>query len=44
MLNSNLELLRHIKDEVDFILTHVEAKSQDDMMEDAVLCRAIFAV
>ena len=41
MLNSNLELLRHIKDEVDFVLTHTEGKSQDEVMDDAVLCRAI---
>ena len=41
MLNSNLELLRHIKDEVDFVLTHTEGKLQDEVMDDAVLCRAI---
>ena len=41
MLNSNLELLRHIKDEVDFVLTHTEGKSQDEVMDDAILCRAI---
>lgn len=41
MLNSNLELLRHIKDEVDFVLSYTAGKSQEEVMDDEVLCRAI---
>ena len=41
MLNSNLDLLRHIKDEVDFVLSYTEGKSQEQVMHDEVLCRAI---
>ena len=41
MLLSNLELLHHIKDEVDFVLVHTDGKSQEEMMEDEVLCRAV---
>jgi uncharacterized protein with HEPN domain len=41
MLNSNLELLRHIKEEVDFILQYTQAKTKDEVVDDAVLCRAI---
>jgi uncharacterized protein with HEPN domain len=41
MWNSNLELLRHIKEEVDFILKHTAKKSLEDVSSDAVLCRAI---
>ena len=41
MLSSNLELLRHIKEEVDFILQYTKVKTKDEVVDDAVLCRAI---
>ena len=41
MLYANLELLRHIKDEVDFVLDNTHGKSQEQVVNDAVLCRAI---
>lgn len=41
MLSSNLELLRHIKEEADFILQYTLAKPKDEVVDDAVLCRAI---
>lgn len=41
MLSSNLELLRHIKEEVDFILHYTQAKTKEEVVDDAVLCRAI---
>ena len=41
MLSSNLELLRHIKDEVEFVLAYTQGKSQEQVMDDEVLCRAI---
>lgn len=41
MLDSNLELVRHIKDEVDFVLTNTKEKSRDEVMADTVLYRAI---
>ena len=44
MLSSNLELLRHIKEEVDFILQYTQAKTKDEVVDDAVLCRAIIRI
>jgi uncharacterized protein with HEPN domain len=41
MSASNLELVRHIKDEVDFILDNTGAKSKDDVLSNKILCRAI---
>ena len=41
MLSSNLELLRHIREEVDFILHYTRAKTKEEVVDDAVLCRAI---
>lgn len=38
---SDLELLRHIQDEVAFILQHTAGKKKEEVMEDAVLCRAV---
>lgn len=41
MLASNLELLRHIQDECDFILKHTNGKSKETVLSDNVLSRAI---
>ena len=41
MLASNLELLRHIQDEVNFVLQAIEGKTQDEVIKDATLCRAV---
>ncbi len=41
MFFSNLELLHHIHDEVNFILNTTNGKSKDEVIDDAVLSRAI---
>lgn len=41
MLASNLELLRHVQDEVAFILDATNGKDKVDVIEDPVLSRAI---
>jgi len=41
MYASSLELLKHIQDEVNFVLTNVHDKEKDEVVNDAVLCRAI---
>src|ERR1700722_4533977 len=41
MLPSNLELLRHISDEVNFVLQATSHKTKDEVINDAVLKRAI---
>ena len=41
MSSSNLELLRHIKDEVDFVLKTTNNKDKDVVINDAILARAI---
>ena len=41
MYASNLELLRHIQDEVDFVLKNVDKKEKDEVISDGILCRAI---
>lgn len=41
MFTGNLELLKHILDEVDFVLNHTSGKSKDEVINDAVLCRAV---
>jgi len=41
MLASNLELLRHILDEVDFVLINTKGKTKDVVINDGILCRAI---
>lgn len=41
MLPSNLELLRHILDEINFIFRHTKHKRKDDIIDDEVLQRAI---
>jgi uncharacterized protein with HEPN domain len=41
MLASNLELVRHILIETNFILQYVSGKTKDDVIRDEVLCRAI---
>jgi uncharacterized protein with HEPN domain len=38
---SNLDLLKHILDEVDFILKASDKKVSEDVINDAVLSRAI---
>ena len=41
MSASNLELVRHILIETNFILQHVDGKTKDGVIHDEVLCRAI---
>jgi len=41
MYASNLELLRHIQDEVNFVLKVTDAKEKDEVINDEILCRAI---
>jgi uncharacterized protein with HEPN domain len=41
MFASNLELLRHIQDEVNFVLKNTDKKEKDDVINDDILCRAI---
>lgn len=41
MSASNLELVRHMVIESEFILKHVQGKSKDEVLNDEVLCRAI---
>lgn len=41
MLLSNLEILKHIRDEIDFILNSVESKTKDNIIDDGLLSRAI---
>jgi uncharacterized protein with HEPN domain len=38
---SNRELLRHMQDEVAFVLQHTAGKTQSEVTLDAVLCRAL---
>ncbi|HOZ89672.1 MAG TPA: DUF86 domain-containing protein [Bacteroidia bacterium] len=41
MYFENKELLRHILDEIEFVLFHTNGKSQNTVFNDAVLSRAI---
>ncbi len=41
MLLSNLEILKYIKDEIDFVLSSVENKTKDDIIDTGLLNRAI---
>jgi uncharacterized protein with HEPN domain len=41
MYASNLELLRHMQDEVNFVLEVTGNKEKDEVISDAVLCRAL---
>jgi uncharacterized protein with HEPN domain len=41
MLPSDIELLRHILDEVDFALDATEGKTKEEVIEDGIICRAI---
>lgn len=41
MLHSNLELVRHTQDEVNFILQHTNSKTKEELLNDEVLCRAV---
>jgi uncharacterized protein with HEPN domain len=41
MLASNLELIRHIFDETDFVLRHSLNKEKEILFSDEVMCRAI---
>lgn len=41
MLISNLELLKHISDEVSFVLDAISLKDKETVIEDPVLSRAI---
>ncbi|HXS56431.1 MAG TPA: HepT-like ribonuclease domain-containing protein [Hanamia sp.] len=38
---SNLELLKHVKDEIDFVLNSVGDKKKDSVINDDLLSRAI---
>lgn len=41
MLPSNIELLRHIADETQFILTSTAQKTFEDLIADGILSRAV---
>lgn len=41
MLASNMELLRHMLDEIIFILHYTSHKNKEQVIQDEVLCRAI---
>jgi uncharacterized protein with HEPN domain len=41
VLPSSIELLKHIDDEISFILTHTSKKNKDEVVNDPVLSRAI---
>jgi len=41
MLLSHLDFIKHIKDEIDFILENTSSKSQQQIFEDKILTRAI---
>ena len=41
MSASNLELVRHMLTETNFILSHVNGKSKEEVIHDEVLCRAV---
>lgn len=38
---SNPELLKHVKDEIDFVLNSVGNKTKDTVVDDDILSRAI---
>lgn len=38
---SDLALLKHIKDEVDFVLTNTIGKNKEEVIDNPILCRAI---
>ncbi|HYD21095.1 MAG TPA: DUF86 domain-containing protein [Flavipsychrobacter sp.] len=37
----DLELLKHIPDEVNFVLNHTAGKQKEEVINDEVLCRAV---
>ena len=41
MSASNLELVRHMLTETNFILQHVSGKSKEEVIHNEVLCRAV---
>lgn len=41
MLASNLELLRHIAEEVNFILNATQGKNNTELEDDPILSRAV---
>lgn len=41
MLASNLELLRHIAAETEFVFKHTQGKTKDDFLADDLLCHAM---
>jgi len=41
MLESNIELLRHVFDECQFILDHTKGKTSDEVFKDKVLTKAL---
>jgi uncharacterized protein with HEPN domain len=41
MSSSNIELLNHIKDEIDFVLQATAGKTQDEVLNDKTLSRAV---
>ena len=41
MFISDLELLRHIQEEVDFVLTATNGKNEEGVINDPILCRAV---
>jgi uncharacterized protein with HEPN domain len=41
MWESNIELVRHIFDECEFIITHTSEKNSDQVIQDKVLLKAL---
>ena len=41
MWASNLELVRHIFDECEFIITHTQGKTENQVLDDKVLLKAL---
>ena len=41
MSASNIELVRHMLVESEFILQHIQGKSKNEVLSDEVLCRAL---
>jgi hypothetical protein len=41
MWESNFELVRHISDECKFIITHTQGKTENQVLDDKVLVKAL---
>lgn len=41
MWASDLELIRHISDECEFIITHTQHKAENQVLDDKILMKAL---